>query len=147
MVFPLVMYGCESWIIKKGERQRTDAFELWCCRRLLRAPCSARGSNQSVLKKINPNIHWKDWCWSWNSNTLATWSKNWLIGKDPDAGTDWRWEEKGTTEDEMVGRHHWLDGHKFEQALGVGDGQGSLASAVHGVTKSQTRLSNRTELI
>ena len=52
--------------------------------------------------------------------------KNWLIGKDPDAGKDWRQEEKGTTEDEMVGWHHWLDGHKFEQALGVGDGQGSL---------------------
>ena len=53
--------------------------------------------------------------------------KNWLIGKDPDAGKDWRWEEKGTTEDGMVGWHHWLDGHEFEQALGVGDGQGSLA--------------------
>ena len=52
--------------------------------------------------------------------------KNWLIEKDPDAGEDWRWEKKGTTEDEMVGWHHWLDGHEFEQALGVGDGQGSL---------------------
>ena len=127
MVFPLVMYGCESWTIKKGERQRTDAFELWCCRRLLRAPCSARRSNQSVLKKINPNIHWKDWCWSWNSNTLATWSKNWLIGKDPDAGKDWRQEEKGTKEDKMVGWHYWLNGHEFEQALGDGEGQGGLA--------------------
>ena len=53
-------------------------------------------------------------------------AKNWLIGKDPDAGKDWRQEEKGTTEDEMVGWHHWLNGHEFEQALGVGDGQGSL---------------------
>ena len=53
-------------------------------------------------------------------------AKNWLIGKDPDAGRDWRQKEKGTTEDEMVGWHHWLDGHEFEQALGVGDGQGSL---------------------
>ena len=68
--------------------------------------------------------------------------KNWLIGKDPDAGKDWRWEEKGMTEDEMVGWHHRLNGHEFEQALGVDDGQGSLACcAVHGVTKSQTRLS------
>ena len=65
MVFPVVMYGCESWTIKKAEHQRTDAFELWCWRRLLRVPWTAR---RSVL-----NVHWKDWCWSWNSNTLATW--------------------------------------------------------------------------
>ena len=69
------------------------------------------------------NHHWKDWCWSWNSNTLAIWYKNWFIGKDPDTGKDWRQEEKGTTEDEMVGWHHQLNGHEFEQALGVGDGQ------------------------
>ena len=67
--------------------------------------------------------------------------KSWLIGKDPGARKDWRWEEKGMTEDEMVGWHHWLDGHEFEQLLGVGVGQGSLI-AVHGVAKSQTRLSN-----
>ena len=65
--------------------------------------------------------------WSWNSNTLPPDTKNWFIGKDPDAGEDWRQEEKGTTEDELVGWHHRLDGHEFEQALGVGDGQGSLA--------------------
>ena len=70
-------------------------------------------------------------------------AKNWLTGKDPDAGKDWRWE-KGTTEDEMVGWHHWLDGHEFEQASGVGDGQGA---SVHGVAKSQTRLSDWTELM
>ena len=70
--------------------------------------------------------------------------KNQFIGKDPDAGQDGRQEEKGTAEDEMVGWHHWLDGHEFEQALGVGDGQGSLA-AVCGVTKSQTQLSDGTE--
>ena len=62
-----------------------------------------------------------------NSNTLATWCKELTQQKDPDAGKDWRWEEKGTTEDEMVGWHHWLDGHEFEQALWGGDGQGSLA--------------------
>ena len=67
------------------------------------------------------NIHWKKWCWSWNSNTLATWCE------DPDSGKDWRQEEKGMTEDEMVGWHHWLNGHEFEQALGVGEGQRSLA--------------------
>ena len=69
-------------------------------------------------------VHWKDW--SWNSNTLANDVKNWLIWKDPDAGKDWRWEEKGTTEDEIVGWHHRLDRHGFEWTLGVGDGQGGL---------------------
>ena len=72
------------------------------------------------------NIHWKDWCWSWNSSTLATWCKELTPWKNPGAGKDWRREEKGTTEDEMVGWHHWLDGHDFEQAPGAGDGQGSL---------------------
>ena len=72
MVFPVVMYGCESLTVKKAERRRTDAFELWCWRRLLRIPWTARRSNQSILKEISPGIHWKDWCWSWNSNILAT---------------------------------------------------------------------------
>ena len=71
MVFPVVMYGCESWTIKKAECRRIDAFELWCWRRLLRVPWTARRSNQSILKEISPE-YWKDWCWSWNSNTLAT---------------------------------------------------------------------------
>ena len=73
MVFPVVMFGCESWTIKKAERRRTDAFELWCWRQLLRVPWTARRSNQSILKEISPNIHWKDWCSGWRSNTLATW--------------------------------------------------------------------------
>ena len=72
MVFPVVVYGCESWTIKKAECQRIDVFELWCWRRLLRVPWTARKSNHSTLKEIVLNIHWKDWCWSWNSNTLAT---------------------------------------------------------------------------
>ena len=71
--------------------------------------------------------------------------KNWLIGKDPDAGKDWRREEKGMTEDEMVGWHHWLDGHEFEQAPGVGEGQGGLECCGPRVS-SQTRLSDWTEL-
>ena len=70
----------------------------------------------------------------------------WLIGKDPDAGKDWRQEEKGMTEDEMAGWHHQLDGHEFEQALGDGDGQEAWRAAVHGVTKSRTWLSYWTEL-
>ena len=71
MVFPVVMYRCESWTIKKAECQRIAAFELWFWRRLLRLPCTVRRSNESVLKEITMNIHRKDWCWS--SNTLATW--------------------------------------------------------------------------
>ena len=73
--------------------------------------------------------------------------KNWLIRKDPDAGTDWRQEEKGMTEDEMVGWHQWLDAHEYMQAPRVGDGQESLCAAVHGVAKSETQPSNWTELI
>ena len=74
MVFSVVMYGCENYI-KKAECWRIDAFELWCWIILLRVPWTARRSNQSILKEISPNIHWKDWCCSWNSNTLATWCK------------------------------------------------------------------------
>ena len=113
MVFPVVMYGCETWTIKKAECRRINAFELCCLRRLLRVPWAARRSNQSILKTVL-NIHWKDWCWSWNSNTLATWFEELTHSKSSDAGKDWRQEEKGTTEDEMVGWHHQLNGHEFE---------------------------------
>ena len=127
MVFPGVMCGCESWTIKKAEGQRIDAFELWCWRRLLRVPWTTRRSNQSILKEIGPEYSLKDWCWSWNSNTLATWFEELTHWKTP-----WCWERlkaggEGTTEDEMVRWHHWLDGHEFEQVLGVGDRQGGLA--------------------
>ena len=74
MVSPVVIYGCESWTIKKADLWRIDAFELWCWRRLLRVPWPARRSNQSILKEISPE-YWKDLYWSWNSNTLATWCK------------------------------------------------------------------------
>ena len=122
MVFPVVMYGCESWTIKKAERQRIDAFELWYWRRLLRVIRTSRRSNESIKKESVLNILWKDWCWSWNSNTLATWCEEPTHLKDTDAGKDWRWE-KGTTEDEMVGWHHWLSGHEFEQAPEDGEGK------------------------
>ena len=72
MVFPVVMYGCESWTVKKPEHPRIDAFELWCWRRLLRVPWTARRSNQSILKKISLGFLRKEWCWNWNSSTLAT---------------------------------------------------------------------------
>ena len=72
LIFPVVVYGCESWTIKKAKCRRTDAFELWCWSRLLRVPWTARRSNKSILKEISPGVLWKDWCVSWNSNTLAT---------------------------------------------------------------------------
>ena len=73
MIFPVVMYGCESWTIKKAEHRRIDAFELWCWRRLLRDPWTAKRSNQSILKEISPGCSLEGWCWSWESDTLATW--------------------------------------------------------------------------
>ena len=128
MVFPVVMYGCESWTIKKAESWRIDAFELWCWRRLLRVPWTARTSNQSILKEISPEYSFGRTDAKAEAPVLQPPdAKNWLIGKDPDAGNDWRQEGKGVTEDEMVGWHHWLNGNEFEQAPGVGDGQGSLA--------------------
>ena len=76
--FPVAMYGCESWTIKKAECQTIDAFELWCWRRLLKVPWSEKRSNQSIL-----NVNWKDWCWSWNSNCLATWCEELTHWKRP----------------------------------------------------------------
>ena len=123
-VFPVVMYGCESWILNKAECCRIDAFELWCHRRLLRFPWTARRSNQSTLKKSSWNIHWKDWWWSpilWPPDVKA-----WYMRQNPVAGKDWRQEEKGMKEDEMVGWHQRLNGHELEPAPGDGEGQGSL---------------------
>ena len=127
MVFPIVMYGCESWTIKKAEHQIIDAFELCCWRRLLRVPWSARGSNQSILKEISPEYPLEGLMLKLETPIL--WppdTKNWLIWKDPDAGKEWRWEEKGMTEDELAGWHHQLDGRESEWTPGVGDGQGGL---------------------
>ena len=104
MVFPVVMYGCESWTIKKAESWRINAFELWCWGRLLRVPWTARRSNQSILKKSVLNIHWKDWCWGWSSNTLATWCEELTHWKRPGCWKDWSQEEKGQQ------RMRWLDG-------------------------------------
>ena len=115
----------ESWTIKKAEHQRINAFQLWCWRRLFRVPWTARRSNQFILKEISPEYSLEGLMLK--SNTLPPDAKNWLIWKDPDAGKDWGQEEKGTTEDEMVGWHHQLNGHEFEQALRVCDRQGSLA--------------------
>ena len=105
MVFPLVVYGCESWTIKKVECQRIDAFELWCWRRLLRVPCTVRKSNQSILKETVLNILWKDWCWNWNSNTLATWYKELTHWKRL-----WCWESLKVGEKGDGQRMGWLYG-------------------------------------
>ena len=112
MVFPVVMYGCESWTVKKADHQRIDAFELWCWRRLLRVPWTARRSNQSILKEISPGCSLEGYA---KAETPVLWPPHasGLIGKDSDAGRDWGQEEKGTTEDEMAGWHHQLDGYEF----------------------------------
>ena len=121
------MYGCESWTIKKAEHRRIDAFELWCWRRL---------ESPLDCKEIQPVHSEGDQPWVFSGRTDAEaetpilWqphAKSWLIGKDPDAGRDWGQEKKGTTEDEMAGWHHRLDGREFEWTPGVGDGQGGLA--------------------
>ena len=101
MVFPVVMYGCESWTVKKAECPRIDAFELWCWRRLLRTPWTARRSNQSILKEISPGCSLEGLMPKLKLQYFGH-----LIGKDPDAGRDWGQEEKGTTEDAMAGWHY-----------------------------------------
>ena len=106
MGFTVVMYGYESWAIKKAQRLRIDAFELWCWRRLLRVPRAARRSNQSIIREVTLEYSLEGLLklkLQYFGNPDA---KNWLIGRDPDAGKDWRWEEKGMTEDEMVGWRH-----------------------------------------
>ena len=127
MVFPVVMYGCESWTVKKAEHRRIDAFELWCWRRL---------ESPLDCKEIQPVHSEGDQPWDFfgrndaEAETPVLWpphAKSWLIGKDSDAGRDWGQEEKGTTEDNMAGWHHWLDGRESEWTPGVGDGQGGLA--------------------
>ena len=116
MVFPVVMYGCESWIIKKAEHWRIDVSKFWCQRRLLRVPWRARRSNQSILKEINTEYTLEGLLLKFTGHLTA---KSWLTEKDPDAGKDWRQKEKGVAEDEMVWQHHWLNGHEYEQTPGL----------------------------
>ena len=127
MVFPGVMYGYDSWTIKKAEHRRIDAFELWCWRRL-ESPLDCK-----EIQPVHPKGN-QSWIFigrtGAEAETPILWppdAKSWLIWKDPDTGKDWGQEEKGTTEGEMVGWHHWLNGHGFGWTLGVGDGQGGLA--------------------
>ena len=116
MVFPVVMYGCESWTVKKAELQRIDAFELWCWRRLLRVPRTAKRSNQSILKEISPGcsleglmLKLKLQYFGHLMQRVDSLEKTLMLG-----GRFWGQEEKGTTEDEMAGWHHRLNGHEFE---------------------------------
>ena len=126
MVFPVVMYGWNSWAVKKAECRRIDAFELWCWRKLLRVPWTARRSTQSVLKEISPGCSLEGLKLKlklqyyghpmWRPDSLE---KTLMLGKI------WG-QEKGTTENKMFGWHHWLNGHGFGWTLGVDDGQGGL---------------------
>ena len=111
MVFPAVMDGCESWTVKKAEHPKTDDFELWCWRRLLRVPWTTRRSNQSILKEISPGcsleglmLKLKLQYFGHLTRRVDSLEKTLMLGE----------EEKGTTVDEMAGWHHRLDGHEFE---------------------------------
>ena len=139
MVFPAVMYGLESWTIKKSECQRNDSFQLWCWRRLLTFPWT------SEIKPVNPEGN-QHWIFTGRTDAESEASILWppdvksqVIWKDTDAGKDWRREEKGMTEDEMVGWHHQLHGHEFEQALGIVKDREAWRAAAYGVTKNRTR--------
>ena len=124
--FPVVMYGCESWTLKKTEHWRTDAFELWCWRRLLSVPWTARRSNQPILKEISPEYSLEGLMLKLKLHYFG----HLILTTDSFEKTltekGWRQEEQGMTEDEMVWWYHWLDGCGPEQGLGVGDGNGSL---------------------
>ena len=146
MVFPVVMYGCKSWTIKGW------VLKNWCFWTVV---LEKTLENPLDCKEIKPvNLKGNDsWIFIGRTNaeaeTPVLWSpdvKSRCIEKDPDAGKDWRQEEKGLTEDGMVGWHHQLNGHEFEQAPGVRDGQEAWRAVVHRVTKSRTRLSDWTEL-
>ena len=123
--FSMVMYGCESWTIKKAECRRIDAFELWCWRRLLRISWTARRSNQSILKEISPGCSLEGLMLKMKLQHFG--HLMWRADSFEKTGKDWGQEEKGMAEDEMVGWLHRLNRDEFEWTPGVGDGQGGLA--------------------
>ena len=124
MVFPIAMHGCGSWTVKKAKHWRIDVFVVL---KTLESPLDWK-----EIKPVNPKGN-QSWIFIGRTDAEAEapifWSpdaKSWLIKKDPDTGKDWRQEEKGTTEDEMIGWHHWLDGDEFGEASGDGEGEGNL---------------------
>ena len=145
-VFPVVMYGCESWTVKKAECRRIDAFELWCWRRLLRIPWTARRSNQSILKEISPgcsleglNLKLKLQYFGHLMQRTDSFEKTLMLER-------LRVGEEGDTREWDGGWHHRINGHGFGWSLGVGDGQGGLACSGSLGHKCWTRLSDWTEL-
>ena len=114
MIFPVGMYGCESWTVKKAEHQIIDAFELWCWRRLLRVPWTARRSNQSILKEISLGCSLEGMMLKLKLQYFGHLMQIVDSLEKTHAGRDWGQEEKGTTEDEMAGWDHGLDGREFE---------------------------------
>ena len=146
MVFPVVMYGCESWTVKKADHWRIYAFELWCWRRLLKVPWTARRSNQSILKEISPGCSLEGLMLSWNSNTLATSCEELTHWKRP-----WCWEGLGAGgEGDDKGWDGWMASPTRCTSLGelqelVMDRE-SWHALIHGVAKSWTRMSNWAEL-
>ena len=141
------MYRYESWTVKNAERWRIDAFELLCWRRLLRVPWTARGSNQPVLKKSALNIHWKDGCWSWNSNNLATWCEELTHWKRP-----WCWErvkvnrrgQQRMRELDSISDFMDMNLSKLQEIMKDSE---FWNTTVHEITKSRTQLSNWTATI
>ena len=138
MVFPVVIYGCESWTMTKGEGQRIDAFKLWCWRRLLRVPWTARRSNRSILKEINPEYSLEGRMLKLQYVGHLKWRAD-SLEKDPDAGKYWRQEEGNRGRDGWMAsltQWAWANSWKLDRE--------ARCAAVHGVSKSWTWLSNWT---
>ena len=122
IVFPIVMYGCESWTIMKAEHRKLRLLSCDAGENPWESLGQQKDQSSQSQRKSTLNIHWKDWCWDWNSSALATWYKELNHWKRPDARQNWGQEEKGAVKDKMVVWHHWLNGHEFKQTLGDNEG-------------------------